>query len=165
MSVAFYWVNEPSAYCEDHRNAALKALLQAADGEDNRLANPYQRAFARAAFMARLEELSHGLLKPYEEVKALSRPTCPLFEVRWQHIRVRVRKDSGQFTHAEIPIRMIFAEPVELSNAALGLHAHEKLVFENDEAQTRSRQNAEIDHAAAIYEGGKTNWWGLNLYL
>ena len=164
QAVAFYWRNEPSLDKDTHINAAVEALVKAADGDDRRVSsNPYLLADAKGAFTSRLKRLTRGGLKPIEEVRALRRPRSPLFEVRWQNVRGRTKTDDGTYAHADILLRMIFAEPPELGDAALGLHAHEKIVVEGDEQDTRHLQDMEIDHAERLYEEGEERYWGVML--
>ena len=164
QAVAFYWRYEPSQDEEDHIKAAVEALIKAADGNDRRISsNPYLLAGAKGAFRSRLKDLTRGGLEPIEEVRALRRPRSPLFEVRWQNVRGRTKTDDGTYTHADILLRMIFAEPPELGDAALGLHAHEKIVVEGDEQDTRHLQDMEIDHAERLYEEGEERYWGVRL--
>ena len=164
QAVAFYWRYEPSQDEEDHIKAAVEALIKAADGDDRRVSsNPFLLADAKGAFISRLKRLTRGGLEPIEEVRALRRPRSPLFEVRWQNVRGRTKTDGGTYTHTDILLRMIFAEPPELGDAALGLHAHEKIVVEGDEQETRCLQDVEIDHAACLYEEGDECHWDVGL--
>lgn len=164
QAVDFYWRYEASQDDEDHINAAVEALVKAADGNDRRVSsNPYLLMAAKGAFRSRLKLLTRGGLEPIKEVRALRRPGSPLFEVRWQNVRGRTKTDDGTYTHADILLRMIFAEPRELGDAALGLHAHEKIVVEGDEQETRDLQDMEIDRAARLYEQGDEDLWGVRL--
>lgn len=164
QAVNFYWRYEPSQDEEDHIKAAVEALVKAADGDDRRVSsNPFLLADAKGRFRSRLKLLTRGGLKPVEEVRALKRPRSPLFEVRWQNVRGRTKTDDGTYTHADILLRMIFAEPPELGDAALGLHAHEKIVVEGDKQETKRLQDMEIDHAARLYEEGDECHWGVGL--
>jgi len=78
-------------------------------------------------------------------------------------VRGRTKTDDGTYAHADILLRMIFAEPPELGDAALGLHAHEKIVVDGDEQDTKHLQDMEIDHAARLYEEGEERYWGVML--
>ena len=164
QAVDFYWRYEPSQDEEDHIKAAVEALVKAADGDDRRISsNPFLLANAKGAFISRLKDLTRGWLEPIEEVRALKRPRRSLFEVRWQNVHCRTKTDDGTYTHTDILLRMIFAEPPELGDAALGLHAHEKIVVEWDEQETRRLQDMEIDRAERLYEEGDECHWGVGL--
>lgn len=164
QAVDFYWRYEPSQDEEDHINAAVEALVKAADGDDRRVSsNPFLLADAKGAFRSRLKDLTRGGLEPIEEVRALRRPRRALFEVRWQNVHCRTKTDGGTYTHADILLRMIFAEPPELGDAALGLRAHEKIVIEGDKQETKRLQDVEIDRAARLYEEGEERYWGVRL--
>lgn len=164
QAVDFYWRYEPSQDEEDHIKAAVEALVKAADGNDRRVSsNPFLLAEAKGAFRSRLKLLTRGGLEPIEEVRALKRPRSSLFEVRWQYVRGRTKTDDGTYTHTDMLLRMIFAEPPELGDAALGLHAHEKIVVEGDEQETKRLQDTEIDHAERLYEERKECHWGVGL--
>ena len=76
---------------------------------------------------------------------------------------VAQKTDDGTYAHTYILLRMIFAEPPELGDAALGLHVHEKIVIEGNEQETRDLQDMEIDHAARLYEERKECHWGVGL--
>lgn len=164
QEVDFYWRYEPSQNEEDHIKAAVEALIKTADGNDRRVSsNPHLLAHAKGSFRSRLKRLTRGELEPIEEVRALKRPRSSLFEVRWQNVRCRTKTDDDTYTHTDILLRMIFAEPPELGNAALGLHAHEKIVVEGDEQDTRHLQDIEIDHAERLYKEGEEHYWGVGI--
>ena len=164
QAVDFYWRYEPSQDEEDHIKAAVEALVKAADGDDRRVSsNPFLLADAKGAFISHLKRLTRGGLEPIEEVRALKRPRSSLFEVRWQNVRCRTKTDEGTYAHTYILLRMIFAEPPELGDAALGLHAHEKIVVEGNEQETRRLQDMEIDRAEHLYEEEGECHWGVGM--
>lgn len=161
--VDFYWIGEASELEEAHVEAAVSALMEATAGDTNRLTNPHMAAAARASFRERLERMRQGKLRPPDELKSISRSKVKLFEVRWPNIRVAELNEEGKREAKEIHLRMIYAEPPELGDAVLGLHAHEKVIDARDSREIRSMQDEEIDYAAKLYEDGEGDYWGVTV--
>ena len=161
--VDFYWRGETSDSEEVHVEAAVSALMEATAGDTNRLTNPHMAATARGSFHERLECLRQGKLRPPDELKSISRSKVKLFEVRRPHIRVAELNEEGKREAKEIHLRMIYAEPPELGDAALGLHAHEKVIDARDSRKTQSLQDEEIDNAARLYDGGEGDYWSVTV--
>lgn len=149
----------------------MDALFDAVGGPDRRW-SPYNSETTRSEFRGRLREAARGRLRPVDHVKCLDRGEAQcLFEVRWSGVTVQEvdrRPEAGKnpdgslkVIHVDVEARLIHAEPTSLSLAALGLHAHEKVVFPRDRARTRAAQNAEIDIAIGLYRAGLPTRWGV----
>lgn len=158
--VEFYWAGVHSEEVTQHIHAAVEALLQATNGATNRLTNPHTRAYARAAFKNRIERLRRGKLRPPAEVKPVNPLGVKLYEVRWSDVNAHALTETKERKPVKLHIRMIFAEPVQLGYAALGLHAHEKEILPS-KRETKEAQDEHIAHAARLYVDGEPSAWGV----
>lgn len=156
LPVDFYW-----HACEDdrHIDAAADVLMAAVDGP-SRVWSPYAKIMARREFVKRLETAARGELVPVDHVKAIdegSRQQIDLFEIRWQGIPV-TEINNGRQEHKTVLARLLHAEPPSLPDAAVGLHAHEKVFFD-DSKTTRDAQDQEISTAINMYRVIERNGW------
>jgi hypothetical protein len=157
VRVDFYWHD-----CRDpggHVEAAVAALWEAVDAPERRW-NPFRRAMVLAEFRGRLKLAQAGELKPIDHVKEIGEGDV-LFEIRWPHVGVSQVNGAGEVEHVDIEVRLLHAEPVELSVCAVGLHAHEKAIFPGDRRRTRDAQDAEIAVAIQRYHSGVATQWGV----
>lgn len=155
IKVDFYWYSCDARGEESHLEAAVEALLEAIRAPGTRRWNPWVLTMVRSEFRQRLTLAAAGELVPVDEVSGLRDAKWPLFEIRWQDIAV-TEVDGTELCHREIQVRLIHAEPPELSVCALGLHAHEKCVT----GDVRAQQDAEIDIALGRYLDGYGDRWG-----
>jgi hypothetical protein len=159
VPVDFYWYG-----CTDSRHieAAINALMHAID-LPGRTWNPYLKASARSEFKRRLITASQGRLKPIEQVKSINdHPSAPLFEIRWQHIRVMEPAAAGDGGHGhDVCVRLLHCEPLNLGVVAIGLHAHEKALIPASHHRIREEQDAEILKAERLYHEGRPTNWGI----
>ncbi len=144
-----------------HVEAAVAALMAAIDNPHRRW-NPYNLSLARSEFRKRIELAASGFAKPVEHVKDIGNsPVVPMFELRWdREIRVTEVDGRGRQTFRIIKVRLLHAEPPQFGLCAVGLHAHEKLIFPNDVRQTRASQDAQIGVAVERYNSGYASRWG-----
>lgn len=160
LPVDFYWYG-----CDDpdgHLAAANAALMVAIDGPTRRW-NPYNSAMVRAEFRGRLRLAAEGRLVPVEQVKPIDQiagaQAADLYEIRWRDLAI-TEQEGGVVRYLNIEVRLLHAEPVRLGVAAVGLHAHEKLVFPGDAARTKMAQDDEIREALRRYNEGFASAWG-----
>ena len=159
VDVDFYWAGCPSEFLEDHIEQAKDALFAALGERRQLLWNPHAEAMVKAEIKDRLRQAARGQLKPVDEVKSLRGGRDHLFEIRWQGIAITERLEDGTHRHVKTNLRLIFAEPPELSVAAVGLVAVEKPEGEEGKAL----QDAAINEAERRYHAGLPRRWGLNL--
>lgn len=156
----FYWIDGGDSPQEIHIELAVEALMGAVRAGPGRLWTPHSDRFLRAMFRKRLIRASQGVLQPPSEVKSL-RGEAILFEIRWRGVTVLEGIPYGGQRFKEVEVRLIHAQPFdELGHCLLGLHAHEKVVFDDPE-ETRHLQNMEIAFAERTFLGGYTDCWGV----
>jgi hypothetical protein len=156
--VEFIWFGEPPQGTYSAVQAATLAFSTIMKPA-GRLWNPYSWAITKAEFKKRLEIAMAGQLVPVAEVKDISRGAeAHLYEIRWTFTVLEHRAD-GVKINREIEVRQYHAEPAELPFAFVGLHVHEKNT--DPDQDIRALQNVEIDHAVALYEGGRGLRWGV----
>lgn len=100
-----------------------------------------------------------GLRAPKQINSVDRRGSVPLFEIRWQHIRVQETKDDGALKTSRILVRMYHSEPEIVPGYFVGHHIHEKDLSSRVDINTE--QNNEIRVARNYYEHGKPSLWGL----
>jgi len=157
VAVDFYWHT-----CTDpdgHIDAAVEALVAAVSGPTRRW-NPWTMGTIRSEFRGVLLRAAAGDLRPVDEVKEVGDGRVRLFEIRWLEIGVTDEVERGVMRHSNVGVRLIHAEPIELSVCAVALHAHEKLVYPGDDRRTHAAQDEEIDIALNLYREGEGNLWG-----
>jgi hypothetical protein len=144
-----------------HVEAAVEALMAAIDNPSRRW-NPYNQSITRSEFRKRIQLAASGLAKPVDHVKDIGNdPIVPMFELRWdREIRVTEIDERGRQTFRTIKVRLLHAEPAQFGLCAVGLHAHEKLIFPDDRQRTRAMQDAEIEVAVERYNSGYASRWG-----
>ena len=151
VPVDFYWWNcndpDPVAHIEEN----VSALWEAIRAPGRRLWNPYNTATVKGEFRQRLKRAAAGNLRPIDEVKPMDPAAdSSLFEIRWNTINTVERVDGAPARFATARARLIHAEPLEPGVlCAVGLHAHEKVVFDNDPKATRDAQDREVEFARA----------------
>lgn len=134
----------------------------AAIDDPRRRWNPYNRSIARSEFRKRIQLAASGLATPVGHVKDIGNsPIVPMFELRWdREIRVTEVDERGRQSFRIIKVRLLHAEPPQFGLCAVGLHAHEKLIFPNEARRTRAAQDAEIEVAVERYNTGYASRWG-----
>ena len=156
--VTFFWRNGVQHL---HLDCALEALVTAIQ-KVNRVPNPSLDALNRAAFRRRLKDATRGRLRIDDEVRSIDRPRARIFEIRWQSIAVDERDPvSWMITpRGNALVRLYYVEPVKAA-WVVGLHAHEKVLVEGDEQETRRLQDLEIDVAAELAAAERDTTWGV----
>lgn len=158
-AVAYLWAGK--AADKTHIDAAVDALMAAITNPRRRW-NPWNTAIAKAEFKARLRAAERGELEPVDEVKFMtSGKPRRIFEIRWHDITVHEAREDGQVDFLEVNVRAYHAEPAELPQSALGLHAHEKVVVPGGAEAVNEAQNREIQKAAQLFDEGRASKWGL----
>lgn len=161
LRVAFYWVDNPSTDEDDHLDQAVDTLFEAIRHAGVRLWTPWNTPLLKAEFRNRLKKASRGELEPPDELKPVGDGRPSIYEIRWSEIEVHERPDGdGPHRFKKIEVRLLHGEPLELSLALLGLHAHEKRTDGTDEEIKRA-QDAEIERAKAIYLEAAPRSWGV----
>lgn len=161
LRVAFYWVDNPSTDEDDHLDQAVDTLFEAIRQPGLRLWTPWNTPLLKAEFRNRLRKASRGELEPPEELKPVGDGRLPIYEIRWSELGVRERPGDGDPDRfKQIEVRLLHGEPLELSLALLGLHAHEKYTDGTDRENKRA-QDAEIERAKAIYLEAAPRSWGV----
>lgn len=158
VEVDFYWYD--CVVPDGHVDAAVDALWAAVNVTPGRLWNPWTAAMAKKEFRRRLLKAQAGELAPIAEVKVLGTGGEVLFEIAWKGLTVMERTAGGDVPRS-LEVRLIHAEPIELSVCAVGLHAHEKRVYPDDPKRTHDDQDAEIDVALVRYNQGIGHLWGV----
>lgn len=122
----------------------------------------YAAEICEAEIEDRLELAERGGLKPVEHVKRIQRsPEVDMFEIRWNHIMVMEQdRVSGEYQDVKALIRLYYFEQGE--PWVVGLHLHEKVIVDGDEAETSRLQNVEIDQARECFEQCRESRWGLD---
>lgn len=155
--VSYYW-----RFCVDGRHIEQTAshvveILRKA----GYVLKGYAAEMCEAEIEDRLELAECGGLKPVEHVKRIQRsPEVDMFEIRWNHIMV-MEQDlvSGGYRDAEALIRLYYFEQGE--PWVVGLHLHEKMIIDGDEAETARLQNIQIDQARKCFEECQDTGWGV----
>lgn len=153
--VAFFMIG-----CDDgkHVEAAVRKLMQAIS-RPGRPANVYNAQMLEAEFEDRVNLAAEGKLKPSDHVVSINGyPELEMFEIRWVKLPISTRTADGGIVHEHIDVRLYY---VDGPWYALGLHAHEKQIFDNDDASTLTAQDVEIDQAVSIYAQGFGTHWGV----
>lgn len=128
-------------------------------GPPERMRNPYLVGDARGQFKQKLKAAVDGKLIPVDEVKPVGFSlTSPLFEIRWVEIRVHERLPDGTSEFKSVHVRLYHAEPDAVQGLAVGLHAHEKALFDDD-SDTVAAQDREIQIAAGLYGSLRYRHW------
>ncbi len=165
VGVDFYWYGKgPVALPgRDGIAAAVDALMAAVDSPARRW-NMYNKAFTRREFTKRLEAASRGELVPVDQVKPVEDPDAEwLFEIRWADLALQEQRQGEALSrHITIEARLYHAEPLSLGVVAIGLHAHEKAIVEDDPKATRQAQDLEIHEAIVRYNDGLASRWGIS---
>lgn len=161
LEVDFYWYHGGGGTAADHIALAVDALMAAIKAPSCRLWNPYNERLTRAMFRKRLEKAAQGRLRPPYELKSL-RGGDTLFEIRWNDVNIHERPTGGPERHTSVEVRLIHAQPYDdLGLCILGLHAHEKVIVEDDEEATKALQDDQIDIAAQRFLSGRNDCWGV----
>lgn len=155
---AFRWYGDPLCSPGDDLTTAVDALFASLVGP-TRLWNPYAKQMVKSEFKARIKKASEGRLRPVDEIKAVDvRNPPPLYEIRWQGIKVTDRAADGTQTFGEAIVRMYHSEPASHPGHFIAHHAHEK---RTDVADVNAAQQVEINKAIAWYDKGKPSGWGI----
>jgi hypothetical protein len=109
-----------------------------------------------------LRVAASGGLTPTEEVKPVGNDKASLFEIRWVDIDVIDLNERMEVAaHRKVGARLYHTEPLTLSVAAVGLHAHEKAIVDGDKRETHRLQDLEIAEAEGRYFQGVGTLWGI----
>lgn len=162
LPVNFYW--HTCRRDDGHIAAAVEELMAAVLRRAGRVRNRYWESDARAGFRRKLEKARRGELDPIDEVDNIDlSPDGTMFEIRWTGFKVVETNGRGRERQVEAEVRLLHVEPHDIPFAAIGLHAHEKIIDPRGKRWTRLGQDAEIRTALAVYRDGFASRWGLGL--
>lgn len=158
--VQLWWVNGETV----GPNESVEAMLDRIEPllrDGGRYWNDFMIEDRLGQIEALLEKAQQGTLQPISEIKPLHRSSPRrLFEIR-QEIDVEYRTTVGPAVvdrRSDIELLRIYhAETSKLPAHALHLHLH----FKDTDRDASVLQDAEIDHAAAIYDKGEPTRWGI----
>lgn len=160
LPVDVYWhgcIAEPEL--ERHVDAIVEQLMDVIKADPRRRWNPYNEVITRREFRARILAAARGELKPLDHVKSIEHPLASeLFEIRWSDLRVTEEIAAGKVQFRSIEVRLLHAEPATCAAAAIGLHAHEKVVIAGDRRATRRAQDDEIVRAVQVWATVVPTW-------
>ena len=162
VDVDFYWHVTASSAEVDQIEQAVDALWDAIRRPGQRRWSPYASAHVRSEFRDRLVVAASGGLRPHDEVKPVGNEQAALFEIRWVDIDViDLDERMEPVEYRTVGARLYHSEPLVLSVAAVGLHAHEKVIVDGDDRETHRLQDLEIAVAEVLYFQGIGSRWGI----
>lgn len=126
-----------------------------------RVQDNYVTSMAKAEFKHKILLAMKGALYPITEVGAVGwNQSFPLYEIRWQTIKVQERQPNGNFRTVRLLVRMYHSEPALAPHYFIGHHLHEKIV--SDSRIVNRLQNNEISLAISLYKRGLSTFWGIS---
>lgn len=155
VAVDLYWRYCTAESQDEHIDAMVAALFGVLCGEHRRWSPP-AAAHTKARFRWLINKAARGEVVPVDEVKPIRGGLESLFELRWNNIDVLEVKGE-QRTYLRTGVRLIHAEPMEISVGMVGLLAHEKPYIE----EGKEIQRDFIAKAEVIYNKGVGNLWGI----
>lgn len=159
LPIVLRWHESPAADEDATVNELVALLMSAIDGPD-RMKDPYRSADAKKGFERYIRRAMQGKLQPVDEVKYIERsgPDAPLYEIRWDDVKVVERRRVGPPALLTSCVRLYHAEPLRLPRSVVALHGHEKLTS-GSKVEIRDHQNREIDCALVEYMHLEAQEW------
>lgn len=160
--VAYFWRDCTGDHVEEHVEETVDKLMTIVQSAHD--LNDYQSAECQAAFEDLLKVAQRGRLHPNEHVRTVQLdPAVDMYEMRWADLCVTPRDPLTGLYGEEVSAQMRLYYVETGQPWVVGLHCHEKEIFEGDAERTRAAQNEQIKLALSYHEAAKHRTWGVDV--